>query len=253
MWISLSGSRLRALLLCLIAPVAAQAEAPASSVWGLGFTAGQERQPYRDFEQKAQALPLLLFENRWLRVAGPTLDLKLSSSPEHSAGLRLRLADEGHEPQDSPFLAGMAERKASLWLGASGAWRSGGFSVTGELLADASNKSQGVRASLGLERPFQTGGRFEITPRLVVHHLDRKYVDYYYGVRTGEALATRPVYSGQSALNVETALRIGYAISPRQRLSLDLGTTRLGSGISRSPLVEGSRQDSARVAFLHLF
>lgn len=253
MWISLSGYRLSALALFLFAPVAAQAETPASSVWGLGFTAGQERQPYRDFEHKVQVLPLLLFENRWLRVAGPTLDLKLISHPEHAFGLRLRLADEGHAPKDSPYLAGMTERKPSLWLGAGGAWRLGGVKVTGELLADASNNSQGVRASVGLERPFQAGGRFEITPRLVLHHLDRKYVDYYYGVRTGEALATRPVYSGPSVLNVETALRIGHAISPRQRLSLDLGTTRLGSGIGRSPLVEGSRQDSARVAFLHIF
>lgn len=258
MSISFPRVRLSALALWLCSSVSAHADAPPSAAWGLGVAVGQERQPYRDIEHNAQALPLLMYENRWVRVLGPTADLKLISNPGpeaalQSAGLRLRLADEGYESTDSPHLAGMAERKASLWLGGSARWRVAAVTLTGEVLADASGHSEGARASLGMERPFRAGGRVEITPRLVVHWLDRRLVDYHYGVRPGEALATRPAYRGDAATNVEAGVRIGYAVAPRQRLSFDLGTTRLGTGIRRSPLVEASRQDSVRVSFLHLF
>ncbi len=253
MSIRVSGLRAGTLALCLLAAGAARADSRPTPPWGLGLSLGYERQPYRDFEQKAVPLPVLLYENRWVRVAGPTLDLKLLSDTHWSAGLRLRLASEGYEAKDSPFLVGMAERKSSLWLGGSASWRSEGVTVTGEVLADASNRSQGARASLGLERQMQTGGGIAITPRLVVHHLDERHVHYYYGVGVREALAIRPTYQGRSTTSIEAGLRIGYALAPRQRLSLDVSSTRLGSGIRDSPLVDRSRSDSARLSFLHLF
>lgn len=253
-----TGSRQGALALVLLSSAAAQAEAPRAAAWGLGLAVASESRPYRDIEHKPTALPLLMFENRWVRVLGPTLDVKLGSHQGQATGrpaatLRVRLADEGYEAKDSPSLAGMAERTSGVWLGGSAAWRLDAVTLTGEVLADASGHSQGVRASLGLERPFRLGARVEITPRLVVHRLDRKVVDYYYGVRPEEALATRPAYRGEAATHVEAGLSIGTAIAPHQRLSLDLASTRWGSAVRRSPLVDGSRQDSVRVSFLHLF
>jgi outer membrane protein len=106
--------------------------------------------------------------------------------------------------------------------------------------------------SVGLERSFQSG-KFEFTPRIAAHHVDDKYVNYYYGVRAEEATASRPFHIGQSTTQIEAGFRIGYALAPRHRLSLDLNTTRLGSAIQRSPLVDRTRQNSVRAAYLYLF
>lgn len=225
---------------------------PSGSSWGLGVTVGVDRKPYRDFDDEAQVLPLVFYENRWVRVAGPTLDLKLLSGDAWSAGLRLRYAGDGYEADDSPFLQGMAERKSSFWLGGTATWRAGWATLSAEVLGDATSESKGSRMSLGIERSFAAGD-FELTPRLVAHRVDRKFVDYYYGVRAEEATAWRAAHAGSASTNLEAGLRVGYAIAPRHRVSLDLSTTRLGSGIKDSPLVDRRRQDGARVSYLYLF
>lgn len=248
-----SSLRFAALAFLFVTSGAAHAQSEPPSQWGLGATVGQERQPYRDFDHKAQLLPLILFENRWVRVAGPSADLSLVRGTGWAAGLRLRYAGEGYEADDSPALQGMAERKAGVWLGGSARWDLPWLTISGEVLGDAANDSQGLRASLGAERRINAGGGIDVTPRLVAHHLDRKYVEYYYGVTAAEARAARPAYAGSSTTNLEAGLRIGYALAPRQRLSLDVSSTRLGSGIKDSPLVDRSRQDSARISYLYLF
>ncbi|WP_312435845.1 hypothetical protein [Janthinobacterium sp.] len=67
---------------------AAQAQVPAPSQWGLGLGAGLDRKAYRDFDNDVQALPLLLFENRYVSFFGTTLDAKLPSSGPLSLRLR---------------------------------------------------------------------------------------------------------------------------------------------------------------------
>ena len=236
----------------LLALSSAHAENPSGSQWGIGGIVGLDRKPYRDFDDKADVLPFLLYENRWVRLVGPTLDLKLHSSDSVSMGLRLRYAGEGYEADDSPYLQGMAERKASFWLGGSASWRTSWATLSAEVLADGSGESKGTRMTVGLERSFSSG-KFEFTPRIAAHHVDSKYVNYYYGVRAEEATALRPFHAGKSTTNFEAGLRIGYSLAPKHKLSLDLSTTRFGSGIKDSPLVDRSSQDSVRAGYLYLF
>ena len=249
---SQSFVRAGVLALGLLTLSSANAQDPSGSQWGLGAVVGLQRKPYRDFDDKAQVLPFVFYESRWFRVAGTTADLKLKSNAPLTAGLRVRYAGDGYEADDSPFLAGMAEREGSFWAGGNASWRTNWATFTAEVLGDASGKSKGTRMSLGIERRFATGD-FDFTPSLTVHSFDKNYVDYYYGVRTDEATTARTTYFGKSATNVEAGLRIGYAIAPKQRLFLDLSSTRLGSSIKDSPLVDKSQQDSVRAGYLYQF
>ena len=228
------------------------AQGPSGSQWGLGATVGFEKKPYRDFDDKAQLLPILFYENRWIRLAGTTLDLKLSSSESFRWGPRLRFSGEGYEAEDSPFLKGMDERKSSFWAGAAASWDMRWATLSAEVLGDASGNSKGSRMSLGVERRFASGS-FDFTPRVAAHHVDKKYANYYYGVRSEEATALRPLHGGKATTNLEFGLQIGYALAPKQRLSLDLSTTRLGSSIKDSPLVDRTKQDNVRLTYLYLF
>lgn len=222
------------------------------SQWGAGFVTLYDRKPYRSFDHKAQALPFLFYDSPWVRLIGPTLDLKLPSVGALSFSARLRYAGDGYEPGDSPYLTGMAERKSGFWFGGAGSFRSDLATLSVELLADASGESKGTRASVSIEREFRAGD-FDFTPRLALHRVDGKYVDYYYGVRASESTSNRPYYLGRATTNVEAGVRIGYSLAPHHKLSLDLSTTRLGSAIKNSPLVERSRQDGARFGYMYLF
>ena len=236
-------------------PAAAQpapAQGEGESSWGLGLAVGAERSPYRGFDNKTRLLPLLSYENKWVSLFGLGADLKLPSAGPVSFRLRARYSMDGYEASDSPFLAGMEERKDGIWLGGAAVWRNDVANLSAELLGDASGNSKGTKFKLMLDRRFQAGG-FDITPRLAATRLDDKYVAYYYGVNVAEVRASRPFYQGSSAVNLEAGMRVGYAIAPRQSIFLDLSTTRLGSSIKDSPLVDRSSQSSVRVGYLYRF
>lgn len=233
-------------------PAQGQSQGEVASSWGLGVGVGVERKPYRDFDNKTRLLPLLTYENKWVSVFGPGIDFKLPSAGPVSFRLRARYSMEGYEASDSPFLAGMDERKDGIWLGGAAIWRNDIANLSAELLGDASGNSKGTKFKLTLDRRFQAGS-FDITPRLAATRLDDKYVSYYYGVNAAEVRAGRAFYQGGSAVNLEAGLRVGYALAPRQSIFLDLSTTNLGSSIKDSPLVDRSSQSSVRVGYLYRF
>lgn len=222
------------------------------SQWGLGIGLGFQRKPYREFDDKAQGLPLILYENKYVSILGPSLDVKLPSAGPVSFRLRARYAADGYEAEDSPYLTGMDKRKASFWLGGAATWHADFANLSAELLADASGNSKGSKFKLQLDRRF-TSGAFGFTPRVSAQWMDRKYVDYYYGVRETEVRVDRARYDGQSAVNMELGLRVDYTIAPKQNVFVDFSATSLGSGIKESPLVDRSSSSAVRVGYLYRF
>jgi outer membrane scaffolding protein for murein synthesis (MipA/OmpV family) len=166
--------------------------------------------------------------------------------------LRARLAGDGYEADDSPFLNGMDKRKSGLWLGGAAIWRNDIANLSAELLADGSGNSKGSRFKVQVDRRFAAGA-FGFTPRLAAHWVDSKYVDYYYGVKDSEAQSGRPAYVGKSSANMEVGLRVDYAVAPKQTVFLDVSATSFGSGIKNSPLVSRSSQSGVRLGYVYRF
>ena len=241
-------------------PAAADSQPPSwgdASRWGLGIAAGVRQQPYAGAGTKTQGIPLIYYENRYVRVLGAGAELKLpkvelGSGSSLSFGLRAKYGPGGYEPSDAPILEGMQERKGSVWLGAGVTWHNEIVDVSAEWLGDASGKSKGQQFRIGVQRDFRAGS-FTLTPRIAANWLDNKYVDYYYGVRTEESRAGRPAYLGASTVNTEIGLRIGYAIDRRQSVFVDVSATQLGKQVKNSPLVDRSNQTSLSAGYLYRF
>jgi outer membrane scaffolding protein for murein synthesis (MipA/OmpV family) len=221
--------------------------------WGVGAGINFKQKAYRGVNTDTTLIPLLTFENDWIRFAGPTVDLKLPAAGPLSLAVRARYAfDDGYEPGDAAVLGGMAERKSSLWLGAAAIWRNDVANIGLDWLADASNHSKGQRLRLTLEKPYRIGS-FLHTPRLGFNWLDNKYVDYYYGVTQAEARIGRQAYKGKSALNTELGLRSVYLFSKEHSIYLDVSTTWLGSAIKDSPLVDRGNENALRLGYVYQF
>lgn len=230
-----------------------QTDSGADSQWSLGLGAVTIQKAYRDIDSYNMAMPLLNYENKWVSLAGPRLDVKLGSIQSLSFRLRARYAgSDGYESSDSPFLAGMDERKGSIWAGGAAIWKNDIANVSAELLGDASGNSKGSRFKLQVDRRFGVGS-FGFTPRLGVEWYDSKFVDYYYGVKTSEARVGRAAYQGESSNGVEAGLRIDYSPARQHNLFLDVGITQFGSAIKDSPLVEKSSQSAVSLGYLYRF
>lgn len=224
--------------------------------WGLGLAAGVFQRPYAGADNKNRALPLLYVENRWLRIAGPSADLKLGTLQGGYGALaftgRLKYDGIGYDADDSPQLAGMDERKKSFWAGGAVSWNTAIARTSLEWLGDASGNSKGQQLQLQVDRRFGFGA-LSITPRAQAQWLDKKYVDYYYGVKAHEATAGRAQYSGKSALTYSLGARMDYQIQSRHSVFLDVSATRLPDEIKNSPIVDRSSVARASVGYMYRF
>ena len=239
----------------LASPVALAQDVPfkrGESQWGLGLAVDVQQEAYRDMGNDTQGIPLIYFENYWVRVMGPSVELKLPPAGPVSFRLKARYSLDGYEASDSPALAGMAEREDGVWIGGQATWHTPFANLSAELMGDASSNSEGRQFKLQADRRF-TSGKFSFTPRLAAVHLDQEYVGYYYGVNASEATPGRAQYGGESTVNMEVGLRIDYTLSPKQNVFFDLRSTRLGDGIQDSPLVDRSNQTGLRVGYLYRF
>jgi MipA family protein len=249
---------LLAAALAALTPLASQAQGPGqdgsdgASRWGLGLAVMPESKAYRDFDEKTRVLPIVTFENRWVRVFGPGLEVKLGRSGPLSYGLTVGYAGDGYEASDSPFLAGMDKRKAGAWVGGRLGLRTGWTSLSADWSGDVSGHSKGQKLRLGAEHRFALG-EFGLTPRVTATWLDSKFVDYYYGVKASEVRADRAAYTAGSTVNTEFGLRVDYRLAPQQALFADVGVVSLGSAIKRSPLVNRSTLPEVRLGYLYRF
>lgn len=223
-----------------------------SSSWSLGLGVASTQRPYAGAASRTRVLPLLQYENAWVRVFGPRLDLKLPKVGAVDLAVRAQFMDEGYEASDSPFLAGMAERKSSAWIGLRADWPTPVARLGAEWMADASGHSKGQQARLVADRLVRLGP-VGVAPRVGLVWQSDKLVDYLYGVRATEAREGRAAYEGKATLNTELGVRVLYGVRPAHSVYLDLSSTALGSGIKDSPLVDRQRLNSARLGYLARF
>ncbi|MBL8371335.1 MAG: MipA/OmpV family protein [Burkholderiaceae bacterium] len=236
-------------------PVMAQpapATPPGESTVSVGLMTTSEWRPYRGVGNTTSLFPLLQYENAWLDIWGPGADIKLKDDGPLAVMLRARYADTGYDASDSEALAGMKDRKNSVWLGTKLQWRTAVAHTSLEWLTDGSRHSKGQQAKLWVETMMHAGP-VRIVPRAGLQWQDAKYVDYHFGVTAAEATATRPAYRGHSVLNTELGARFLYTFTPSQSGFVDLSATALGSAIRRSPIVERSWVPAVRAGYVYRF
>ncbi|QGL80176.1 hypothetical protein GPNADHDJ_01130 [Stenotrophomonas maltophilia] len=232
---------------------------PEDSSWGLGLAVMSVQNAYKGTDRETKVLPMISYENRFVKLGGPNLELKLpgielSGSQRLNFGVTTQLFDgAGYEAKDSPALAGMAERKSSIWVGAKMEWENDLADVKLEWLGDASGKSKGQRLALGLERKIMLSPRLMLIPQVGVEWVDKKYVNYYYGVRDSEATAGRSAYTGKATLNPEISLSGIYRFDRHHSMMLNVGVRSFGKEIKNSPIVGRSTENRVMLGYKYSF
>ena len=232
---------------------------PEGSSWGLGLAVMSVQNAYKGTDRETRVLPMISYENRYVKLGGPNLELKLpgielSDSQRLNFGVMTQLFDgAGYEAKDSPALAGMSERKSSIWVGAKMECENDLADVKLEWLGDASGKSKGQRLALGLERKIMLSPRLMLIPQVGVEWVDKKYVDYYYGVRDSEATAGRAAYTGKATLNPEISLSGIYRFDRHHSMMLNVGVRSFGKEIKNSPIVGRSTENRVMLGYKYSF
>lgn len=258
-----SLARASALATALICSVPAFAEEPAGdgpseTSWSLGVGVISEQKPYTGIDREYMPLPLIQFENKYVHIFGPQIGLKLpgldiSDSQRLDFSIVGKYDGSGYKAKDAPILDGMSKRKSGFWAGAEAEWKNDVVDVKATWLADVSGNSKGQTFSLGLERSWHFGGSMMLTPRVEATWYDKKYVDYYFGVRDSEARAGRSAYTGKAGTGIEVGVRGVYLFDQRHSMFLDVGISSLPKGIKDSPLVDRSTENRVMLGYMYRF
>jgi len=218
--------------------------------WGLGGGAAFEQSPYKGYGTHITPVPFFFFDDKWIHAIGTTLDLKVGNWGGVAFTLRGNYAiADGYKGSDAPILNGMQTRRAAFWLGPAFKWTTPYGDLSGDYLTGG-NKGQKADIAFGKTLNY---GNFSIEPHVGTTWLNGNYVDYYYGVRTSEARAGRPAYTGTSAYTETVGAKFDYRVTRNQLLSFDLGVAYLSSGITDSPIVGRRFIPEAKVAYLYQF
>jgi len=219
-------------------------DAPAERIieWSLGLGVASTPRPYVGAENAVLPMPLVDITYKGLYVQGIQAGYWFVDNKKLDFGVRGGIVFESLDPDDSPFLEGMDERKPSIQGGLVFAWKPGKFRLTTAANTDLMSRSNGQQVSVDFSRMWQFHGRaIGIMPSIGVVWQSSNFINYYYGVTPEEALPGRPPFSGHSAVNFRGSF-LGYLfVSHRIRFVAYLEVQRLDNEIYDSPIVEDRR------------
>ena len=222
---------------------------PQGFIYGAGVS--YQQQIYKGFDQRTIAIPLLGYVGEKLNVFGPFISYSLVKNQNWNFDLNLSPRFNGFDEDDSEFFQGLEERKDSLDAGFTAKYKQNQWSYQFKALADVLSRSSGTDLEFNIARKFKLNA-LTIEPSVAINQLDQNMTDYYYGLPSEEATASRGFYKGSSSTNKSLKLSISHPI-PIGLIRLDLDNTWYGSGIADSPLVDEDKAFGARLFFIGFF
>jgi outer membrane protein len=208
--------------------------------WSLGAGFIASPRPYIGTNARVFPVPALgLQYKRWF-VQGIRGGYSFVKTDLFTANLFAQARFRGLEPEDSPFLTGMEERKKSMDAGLEFVYSGRPVGFRASFVTDTLGRSKGQEVSLLAVSGVPLGRRGIILVGIGPRWLSQNRVDYYYGVRESEATPERPAYTADATWNLDINVTAIINVSSRWSFLALLNREGLGSAIRNSPLVERS-------------
>lgn len=219
---------------------------------GIGFAYSQNI--YEGVGNKIKPFPLLNLSYDDFFIQGFTAGYNTYQDANLSFAFVVQPMFGGYDADESDALAGMNDTSYLVNTGAQLQYRLMPFSLTLAALHDVSGRSSGNSASAKLAAMVPLDDRrFMLIPSMTASWESSNITDYYYGVSSDEATATRPEYSPASALNTAYGLTFKYQIATHFGATLGYVLTKYARDISDSPIVSRSTSSAVLAGISYIF
>ena len=220
--------------------------------WGLGVGVAAQQPPQVGTSTETVVLPFPSYQGERLSLDFGSVGYALVNTDRVRFAVEGQLRFDGYDPAESTELSGLRERDVTLDAGFSIAtgdkWGIASFQV----MADALGIHKGYEMSASYQYPIQLG-RWTLVPGITAKWPSEELVEYYYGVRLDEATPDRPAYSGRAVFNASAALNASYTLTDSWELIGGAEYTRLGDGITDSPIIEKDHEVIMYSAIVYRF
>lgn len=220
----------------------APSSSPSQVRWSLGLGVISSPRPYVGAKNSVLPIPLVELYYKKFYVQGIRAGFHLFEKGDLTFDARARVVFAGLDPEDSPALEGMAERKSSVEGGFALEWKPGKYLLSATAFTDVLGRSGGQQVGLDLSRTWTFARyRWGLTPSVGVVWQSSDLVDYYFGVSPEEARPGRPPFRGYSAFNFRASVLAFYRLTTRVNIVGLIRVQRLDNEISSSPIVDKPR------------
>jgi len=221
-----------------------------SFLYGVGISVNQEI--YKGYNTRVMPIPLIGYKGKKLSIFGPFVSYELIDFNRFTLLAKLSPRFQGFDESDSAIFKGMEKRKSSLDAGIGLNYETNDWKIGFTSMFDIFGHSKGYEIKSSFGRVFSYGPIF-FEPSISFSYLDKKHVDYYYGVSTSEITHDRIAYNGDSALNKNIGLSISTPVLFGGFTRLSIEHTRYDESITNSPLVKNDTSFNLLLLFTKNF
>jgi len=212
--------------------------------------------PYKGVGTESRGIPLFLYKVDRLSLYGPIVDYSLFENDGWRASAIAKVRFEGFDEDDSRYLNGMDDREWTFELGGALSRAFDWGRLMADFSADVLGEHEGYE--LDLSYGYDFNGAFKlpalmVTPSIGVNYRSSQLNDYYYGVRSSEAIAGRPRYDAGDSTGLTTGLRLNYRLDDRWSLMGMAFLEWLGDEITDSPIVDEDYVASFLIGIMYRF
>ena len=212
--------------------------------------------PHKGVSTESRGIPLFFYQKDKLSLYGPMMNYSLLKQARWEVRGIARMRFEGYEEHDSRYLRGMDDRDWTLELGGSLSRIMGEARITADVSADVLNEHKGHEVRLSYNYDFRGVANIRdllVTPSAGVTYRSSNLNDYYYGVRSNEAMPGRPEYHAGDSIGLLTSLRLNYRLDEKWSAMAMASVQWLGSEITDSPIVEKHYMASFLLGIMYRF
>ena len=223
----------------------------------IGLGAYTQSQPYKGADNLIIPSPVIFFDNsivyaRWSRFGLYFLGEKKEN---YTWGFSLTIQPRtlGYKASDSKFLQGMNERKSTIegGLAFSASYNQSSY-IEVMLLADMlkTYNSWVLKTEIG---DTYNVGDFTFYPSIILLYEPRKFLDYYYGIKSSEATPLRSKYSPGSGWQYGIQTYIRYPFTKKLSALINLRYDIIPQSAQNSPLTDKNYIYSGLASLIYTF
>lgn len=155
----------------------------------------------------------------------------------------------GFSSKDGPRLQGMAKRRNSIEGGPTFDWDFDVIAFSIAYFGDLNRSSGGRSMRASIYKPFVKDERWDVGALLAFDAMNSRLANYFFGVRSAEATATRPEYQPGIATSTSVGLSGTYKFSKQHAVMFGAILTRLPGAVAASTIVETRNASTLYVGY----
>ena len=223
----------------------------------VGAGAYMQTQPYKNVDSIIVPSPVVFFDNslfyvRWTRAGLYFLGDKQDN---YAWGFSLTAQPRinNYKASDSSYLSGMSDKESSIEGGLAFSASVDKLCIEIMALTDTLRNHEAWVLNTEISYNKLQLGEFSFYPSILFNYQSSKFINYYYGVKSYEATASRAAYSAGNGLQIGVQTYIDYPLTDKWSAFLNLRADKLPTEATDSPIVSDDYMYSGLVSLIYTF